>query len=179
MRNRTHALTGALSLAALAVQITVGFDRAQAGDAPDLIFRESTKFRLLTPNDKLATYAIDDPLVAGVACYYTVSEKGGLAGTLGLAEQTSDISLACRQYGPITFKEKFSQGDTAFSERRSLLFKHMQIVRGCDAPRNVLVYMVYSDKLIEGSPKNSTSTVAIQPWGGTDSPPRCADFLKN
>ena len=150
---------------------------ARAGDDPDLIFRESTKFRLFTPNDKLATYAIDDPSVDGVACYYTLPEKGGVAGTLGLAEQTSDVSLACRQYGPVAFKGRFPQGETVFAARRSILFKHMQIVRGCDEKRNVLVYMAYTDKLIEGSPKNSTSTVAITPWGGTATPPRCGDNL--
>ena len=151
---------------------------AFADDSPDLIFRESTKFRLFTPNDKLATYAIDDPLVDGVACYYTEPEKGGLKGAFGLATETSDVSLACRQYGAIKFKGKFAQGDTAFSESRSLFFKHLQIVRGCDAKRNVLVYMVYSDKLIDGSPKNSTSTVPVQPWGGAGDTPRCGDFLK-
>jgi CreA protein len=149
---------------------------ALAQDAPDLIFRKSTVFKLLTPNDKLATYAIDDPVVTGVACHYTVAEKGGLKGAFGVAEETSDVSLACRQYGPIAFKQKFEQGDVVFSERRSLIFKKMQIVRGCDAKRNVLVYMVYSDRLIEGSPKNSTSTVPIMPWGATE-PAKCADWL--
>ena len=113
----------------------------------------------------------------GVACHYTVPEKGGLAGAFGVAEQVSDISLACRQYGPIKFKNKFAQGDVVFRERRSLIFKRMQIVRGCDAKRNVLVYMVYSDKLIDGSPKNSTSTVPVMPWGSNDAP-KCGDFLK-
>jgi len=151
---------------------------AAAADDPDLIFRKSTVFNLLTPNDKLATYGIDDPLVEGVACHYTVPEKGGLAGVFGVAEQVSDISLACRQYGPIKFKEKFEQGDVVFRERRSLIFKKMQIVRGCDVKRNILIYMVYSDKLIEGSPKNSTSTVPIEPWGGATEAQRCADWLK-
>ena len=146
-------------------------------DGPDLIFRKSTTFKLLSPNDKLGTYAIDDPAVEGVACNFTVAEKGGFAGLLGLAEQTSDVSLACRQYGPVKFKEKFEQGDVVFSERRSFFFKKMQIVRGCDAKRNMLVYMVYSDKLLDGSPKNSTSAVALMPWGATGEPPRCAAFL--
>ena len=107
------------------------------------------------------------------------SGKRRLSGALGLAEQTSDISLACRQYGPIKFKEKFSQGDVVFSERRSIFFKKMQIVRGCDTRRNILVYMTYSDKLIEGSPKNSTSTVPIQPWGGGEGDvQKCADFVR-
>ncbi|MFY9658594.1 MAG: CreA family protein [Methylocystis sp.] len=146
-------------------------------DGPDLIFRESTDFKLLTPNDKLATYGIDDPLVEGVVCYYTEQEKGGVSGTLGLAENTSDVSLACRQYAPIKFNAKITQGDEVFSERRSLLFKRMHIVRGCDAKRNVLVYMAYSDKIVEGSPENSTSAVPILPWG-SDAPPRCSDFVK-
>ncbi len=149
---------------------------AVAADGPDLIFRKSTVFKLLTPNDKLATYAIDDPVVEGVACHYTVPERGGIAGMFGVAEEVSDVSLACRQYGPIKFKEKFDQGDVVFSERRSLVFKKMQIVRGCDAKRNVLVYMVYSDRLIEGSPKNSTSTVPIMPWGSGEAQ-KCSAFL--
>jgi CreA protein len=150
-----------------------------AADGPDLIFRKSTVFHFFTPDDKLATYAIDDPSVDGVACYFTVPEKGGVAGTLGLAEQVSDISLACRQYAPIKFTEKFSQGDVVFRERRSLIFKKMQIVRGCDEKRNVLVYMVYSDKLIEGSPKNSTSSVPIQPWGVSTDVAKCADWVND
>lgn len=145
--------------------------------SPDLIFKKSTVFRLLTPDDKLATYAIDDPDIDGVACHYTVPERGGVAGGLGLAEEVSDISLACRQVGPVKFKAKFEQGDVMFRQSRSLLFKRMQIVRGCDEKRNVLVYLVYSDKLIDGSPKNSTSSVPIMPWGMAEAP-RCKDWLK-
>ena len=153
---------------------------ANAGPSdPDLIFRKSTTFKLLTPNDKLAVYGIDDPIVDGIACHYTIPEKGGLSGALGLAEQTSDISLACNQYGPIKFKAKFSQGDVVFSESRSIFFKKMQIVRGCDTKRNMLVYMTYSDKLVEGSPKNSTSSVPVEPWGlGTTDVQKCSDFLR-
>jgi CreA protein len=151
---------------------------AESGE-PDLIFRKSTTFKLLTPNDKLAVYGVDDPAIEGIACHYTASEKGGLTGALGLAEETSDVSLACRQYGPIKFKEKFEQGDVVFRERRSLLFKKMQIVRGCDPKRNILIYMVYTDKLVEGSPKNSTSSVPIQPWGGASGDvQKCADYLR-
>jgi len=150
---------------------------ASAAEQPDLIFRKSTVFKLLTPNDKLATYAIDDPEVEGVACHFTVPERGGISGWLGVAEQVSDISLACRQVGPIHFKQKFAQGEEMFRRRRSILFKKMQIVRGCDVKRNVLVYVVYSDKLIEGSPKNSTSSVPIMPWG-SEPPQRCADWVE-
>lgn len=159
-----------LSVAAMTSQISTA-------QAQELIFKKSTKFKLLTPNHKLATYAIDDPIVDGVACHYTVPEKGGIKGMLGLAEETSDVSLACRQFGPIKFKKKFDQGSVVFRQRRSIIFKKMQIVRGCDKTRNVLVYMVYSDKVIEGSPKNSTSTVPIMPWPGQDGPAKCADYI--
>jgi CreA protein len=159
----------ALSLSAMAT--------VQAADEPDLIFRRSTVFKLLSPDDKLATYGLDDPDVEGVACHFTVPEKGGYKGWLGLAEQVSDISLSCRQIGPIRFKAKFEQGEDMFRQRRSLFFKKMQIVRGCDVKRNVLVYMVYSDRLIDGSPKNSTASVPIMPWGAADSIQKCGDFL--
>ena len=148
-----------------------------ADDDPELIFKKSTVFRLLSPDAKLAVYAIDDPLVEGVACHFTLPEVGGWKGWAGLAEETSDASISCRQIGPIHFKGKFEQGAEAFRERRSLFFKKVQIVRGCDARRNVLVYLIYTDRLIEGSPKNSTSTVPLMPWGDT-APPRCGDYLE-
>jgi CreA protein len=151
---------------------------AQSADEPDLIFKRSTVFKWLTPNDKLATYGLDDPEVDGVACHFTVPERGGLKGWIGIAEEVSDISLSCRQVGPIRFKQKFAQGEDVFRKRRSLFFKKMQIVRGCDVKRNVLVYMVYSDRLIEGSPKNSTSSVPIMPWGNDPVVARCVDWIE-
>jgi CreA protein len=151
---------------------------AQASDDPELIFKKTTVWRMLSPDAKLATYAIDDPLVDGVACHFTIPEIGGWAGWAGFAEERSETSLSCRQVGPISFKGKFEQGDEVYRKRRSLFFKKMQIVRGCDAKRNVLVYLSYTDKLIEGSPQNSTSTVPIMPWG-TIPAPKCSDFLSN
>ncbi|MDO9414425.1 MAG: CreA family protein [Pseudolabrys sp.] len=150
---------------------------AHAADEPDSIFKKSTVFKWLTPNDKLATYGLDDPQVEGVACHFTVPERGGFKGWIGVAEEVSDISLSCRQIGPIKFKQKFEQGEDVFRQRRSLFFKKMQIVRGCDVKRNVLVYMVYSDRIIEGSPKNSTSSVPVMPWGGQGEVQKCADFV--
>jgi CreA protein len=150
----------------------------RAADEPDRIMSKSTVWRPLTPDDKLVVYGVDDPAVDGVACHYTAPERGGIKGGLGLAEEVSDISLACRQVGPVHFKEKFEQGAIVFTERRSLIFKRMRIVRGCDEKRNTLVYLVYSDRPIEGSPKNSTSTVPIMPWGNDPAPaPRCADWV--
>jgi CreA protein len=167
----------AFSTMMLSLAAAVLASPAQAADEPDLIFKKSTVFHWVSPNDKLATYGLDDPSVEGVACHFTAPERGGFKGWIGVAEEVSDISLACRQVGPVRFKEKFSQGEDVFRQRRSLFFKKMQIVRGCDVKRNVLVYVVYSDRLIEGSPKNSTSTVPIMPWG-TDTPPKCADWLE-
>jgi CreA protein len=177
-RNLALTMSLAISLAVLALT-ALQAGPAVAADEPDLIFRRSTVFKWLSPNDKLATYGIDDPEVEGVACHFTLPEKGGFKGWLGLAEEVSDISLACRQIGPIRFKGKSSQGDDIFRQRRSLFFKKMQIVRGCDTKRNVLVYMVYSDRLIEGSPKNSTTSVPIMPWGAADAAvQKCGEFVQ-
>ena len=150
--------------------------RAQSDD-PELIFKKTTVWRMLSPDAKLATYVLDDPDIEGVSCYFTVPEVGGWAGWAGFAEERSETSLACRQTGPVKIKATFEQGYQMYRQRRSLFFKKMQIVRGCDPQRNVLVYLAYTDRLIEGSPQNSTSTVPIMPWG--DAPaPKCGDFLK-
>jgi CreA protein len=149
---------------------------AQAADDPELIFKKNTVFHLLSPDAKLGTYVIDDPQVEGVACYFTVPEQGGWTGWAGFAEQRSETSIACRQVGAVKINAKFQQGEDIYQQRRSLFFKTMHIVRGCDAKRNVLVYLSYTDKLIDGSPQNSTSTVPLMPWG-TDAAPKCGDFL--
>jgi CreA protein len=150
--------------------------KADNSDDPELIFKKNTVFHLLSPDAKLATYVIDDPAIDGVACYFTVPEQGGWTGWAGFAEQRSETSLACRQVGPVKIKAKFQQGDNIYEQRRSLFFKTMHIVRGCDPKRNVLVYLSYTDKLIDGSPQNSTSTVPIMPWGAEDAP-KCGDSL--
>ena len=140
--------------------------------AADEIGSVDTTFQWLGPNHKIVIEAFDDPKIAGVTCYVSRSRTGGIKGGLGLAEDTSDTAIACRQVGPITLKEKFKDGEEVFTERRSLLFKKMRVVRFLDQPRNTLVYLVYSDKLVEGSPKNSLSAVAMMPWAGT--PPKAA-----
>jgi CreA protein len=173
--NRRFVRAGAGVLLAFAAMLSAA--PVRAAEEPDVIFKRSTVFKWLTPNDKLATYGLDDPEVEGVACHFTVPERGGFKGWIGVAEEVSDISLACRQIGPIRFKKKFEQGEDVFRARRSLFFKKMQIVRGCDVKRNVLVYMVYSDRIIEGSPKNSTSSVPIMPWGASDQIQKCGDFV--
>lgn len=124
-----------------------------------------TVFKLIGRNHKIVIEAFDDPKVAGVTCFLSRAKKGGISGTLGLAEDPSDASIACRQVGKVTFKKDIKNGEEVFSKRTSLVFKRIQVVRFHDKKRNVLVYLVYSDKVIEGSPQNSISAVPIMPWG--------------
>jgi CreA protein len=124
----------------------------------------STRFRWLGPNDKIVIDAFDDPKVQGVACHICRAQTGGIKGELGVAEDTSDASIACRQIGPIKIIGELKDGERVFDERRSLVFKKLQVVRFFDRDRNVLVYVAYSDRIIEGSPKNSISTVPIMGW---------------
>jgi CreA protein len=124
----------------------------------------STKFRLFGPNDKIVVDGFDDPKVEGVACHISRAQTGGMKGGLGVAEDTSDASIARRQVGPIKITSEFKDGERVFDERRSFLFKTLQVVRFFDRKRNVLVYVAYSDRIIEGSPKNSISSVPSMGW---------------
>ncbi|HSQ08007.1 MAG TPA: CreA family protein [Chromatiaceae bacterium] len=137
----------------------------------DEIGTVATKFRLLTPNDKILVEAFDDDAVPGVACYVSRAKTGGLSGAVGVAEDTSDASIDCRQIGPVRLPEEVrsgkADGEEVFKRRTSLLFKSLQVVRFYDPKRNALVYLAYSDRIIEGSPKNSISAVPILSWPGS------------
>jgi CreA protein len=126
----------------------------------------STVFKFIGPNHKIVVDAYDDPKVGGVACYLSRARTGGVKGALGIAEDKSDASVACRQVGEIRFNGKLPQQEEVFNERSSILFKRVRVVRMVDVKRNALVYMVYSDRLIEGSPQNSVTAVPI-PAGQT------------
>ena len=128
----------------------------------------STHFRLFGPNDKIVIDGFDDPKVQGVACHISRAQTGGMKGELGAAEDTSDAGIACRQVGPIKILGELKDGERVFDEHRSLLFKKLQVVRFFDRERNVLVYVAYSDRIIEGSPKNSISTVPIMGWSAPE-----------
>ena len=146
-----------LLVLAFAVWIWSRPDRGTTGQV-------STRFRLLGPNDRIAVDGFDDPKVQGVACHISRAVTGGIKGALGVAEDTSDVSIACRQIGPIHISGHLEDGETVFDERRSLLFKQLHVVRFFDHARNVLVYVSYSDRVIQGSPKNSISSVPIMGW---------------
>ena len=114
-------------------------------------------------SDKIVIEAFDDPKVAGVTCYLSNAQKGGLSGAVGLAEDPSEASIACRAVGntPARIVTQFAQGEDVFTQARSPLFKRMRVVRFYDSKRNVVNYLSYTDKLVDGSPKNSLSVVPL------------------
>lgn len=132
----------------------------------DSIGSVDTKFNLLSPDDSIQIEVFEDPEIEGVACYLSRAQKGGYRGLVGIAEDTSDASIDCRQVGPVVITSSLESGEEVFNERRSLIFKRLKVVRFCDTPRNTIVYLVYSERVIEGSPKNSVSAVPITRWAG-------------
>jgi len=120
-----------------------------------------TVFKLLGPDHKIVVDAHDDPKVGGVTCYVSRAKTGGIKGGLGLAEDKSEASIDCKQVGPLTFAGPLAEKEEIFTERISLVFKKIRVVRMVDRKRNALVYLTYSDRLIEGSPQNSVTAIAV------------------
>jgi len=141
-----------LALALLASSFAVHAERVGEVD---------TVFKLIGPDHKIVVDAYDDPEVKGVTCYVSRAKTGGIKGALGLAEDKAEASIACRQTGPISFPKPLKQQDEMFNERISLVFKRLRVVRMVDAARNTLVYLTYSDRVIEGSPQNSVTAVPV------------------
>ncbi|MFT5486101.1 MAG: CreA protein [Paracoccaceae bacterium] len=152
----------------LPIAMLATFTAFSAAAVAEEIGHVDTAFKLLGRNHQVTVEAFDDPKVSGVTCFISMARKGGLTGTLGIAEETSDASIACRQVGPIAFVEAIEgddEGEEVFKKRQSIFFKRLNVVRFLDPKRNTLVYLAYSDKLIDGSPQNSVSAVAMMPWG--------------
>jgi len=120
-----------------------------------------TAFQWIGPDHKIVVEAYDDPKVAGITCYVSRAKTGGIKGALGIAEDKSDASIACRQVGPVAIRQPLPQQEEVFNERLSLLFKRLRIVRMVDRARNTLVYLTYSDRLVDGSPQNAVTAVAV------------------
>lgn len=129
--------------------------------AADAVGEVDTVFKFIGPDHKIVVDAYDDPKVGGVTCYVSRAKTGGISGGLGLAEDKSEASIACRQTGPIAFAKPLPRQEEAFNERSSLIFKKLRVVRMVDAKRNTLVYLTYSDRVIEGSQQNSVSAVPV------------------
>ena len=143
-----------LAIAALLLSATVGVRAESIGEV-------DTVFKLIGPDHKIVVDAYDDPKVQGVSCYVSRAKTGGLKGAFGLAEDKSEASIACRQVGPISIAKPLPRQEEVFNERISLVFKKLRIVRMVDAKRNTLVYLSYSDRVIEGSPQNSVTAVPV------------------
>ncbi|MBI3347462.1 MAG: CreA family protein [Burkholderiales bacterium] len=120
-----------------------------------------TAFKLIGPDHKIVVDAYDDPKVQGVACYVSRAKTGGIKGAIGIAEDKAEASIACRQVGPVVIKQPLAHQEEVFNERISLVFKRLRIVRMVDQQRNTLVYLTYSDRLIDGSPQNSITAVPV------------------
>ena len=142
-----------VSLLALAFSVTV---QAESIGSVDIVFK------FIGPDHKIVVEAYDDPKVQGVTCYLSRSRTGGIKGALGVAEDRSEASIACRQVGPISIPKALPDQEEIFNERISLVFKKLRIVRMVDPKRNALVYLTYSDRLIEGSPQNSVTVVPVE-----------------
>lgn len=146
-----------LRAAALAVLLGLGLQAVHA----EPIGEVDTVFKFIGPDHKIVVDAYDDPKVRGVTCYVSRAKTGGIKGALGVAEDRAEASIACQQVGPIAFAGPMPVQEEMFSERISLVFKKLRVVRMIDARRNALVYMTYSDRVIEGSPQNSVTVVAV------------------
>ncbi len=144
-----------------ALALTVLMSLTWAAARAETIGEVDTVFKWIGPDHKIVVNAHDDPKVKGVACYVSRAKTGGIKGAVGLAEDRSEASIDCRQIGPISFAGPLPAQEEVFSERISLVFKKIRIVRMVDAPRNTLVYLTYSDRLIEGSPQNSVASVPV------------------
>ena len=131
-------------------------------NAAEPIGEVDTVFKLIGPDHKIVVEAYDDPEVEGVTCYVSRARTGGIKGGLGLAEDKAEASIACRQVGPISFAKPLKKQDEIFTERTSLVFKRLRVVRMVDAKRNALVYLTYSDRVIEGSPQNAVAVVPLR-----------------
>lgn len=142
--------------------LSVALAWAPLGAHAQKIGEVDTVFQWLGPDHKIVVEAYDDPKVPGVTCYVSRARTGGIKGALGLAEDRAEASIACRQVGPLGFKEPLPQQEDVFTERMSLLFKRLHVVRMVDVQRNTLVYLTYSDRVIEGSPQNSVTAVTVE-----------------
>ena len=148
-----------MSVLSLVAALSLFFVMTRAG--AQQVGEVSTVFNLLSPNHKIVVDAHDDPKVGGVTCYVSRAKTGGYKGALGLAEDKSEASIACRQTGPITFAKPLEQQEEVLNERISLVFKKIRVIRMVDTARNTLVYLTYSDRVIEGSPQNSVTAVPV------------------
>ena len=141
------------------LMLSLALAASAAGAEP--IGEVDTVFKLIGPDHKIVVDAYDDPKVPGITCYVARAKTGGIKGAIGIAEDKAEASIACRQTGPIAFAAPLAMQEEVLTERQSILFKRLRVVRMVDKARNALVYLTYSDRVIEGSPKNSVTVVPV------------------
>jgi len=134
---------------------------ASAAAGAETVGDVDTAFKLIGPDHKIVVDAYDDPRVNGVTCYVSRAKTGGVSGALGLAEDKAEASIACRQVGPVSFTGPLPKREEVYAERQSILFKRLRVVRMVDPKRNTLIYLTYSDKLVDGSPQNAVTAVPV------------------
>ena len=111
-----------LLLAAIAVLLSASAVRAQTR-----INSINTNFRWLGPDDRIVVERYDDPRVGNVSCYMSRAETGGIKGGLGVAEDPSRFSIACRAVGPVTLPSHLPHSEVIGFASASLFFKSFQI----------------------------------------------------
>src|ERR1700693_4229610 len=150
-----------------AVLVVIGSAAAltSCGPKPHRVGSVNTEFKLIGPDHKIVIESYDDPKIDGITVFISKSQTGGIKGALGVAEDTSNASVAVRQTGPIKVKETCENGEDAFTEKRSVLFKRLHVSRFWDASHKSFVYVVWTDRFINGSPQNSISAVVAGGWG--------------
>jgi len=142
------------ALGAMVAMLTIAAHAESIGEV-------DTVFKWIGPDHKIVVDAYDDPGVGGVTCYLSRAKTGGIKGAVGVAEDLAEASIACRQVGVISFPKALPVQEEMFSEHISLVFKKLRVVRMIDVKRNTLVYLTYSDRIIQGSPQNSITAVAV------------------
>ncbi|HOA92988.1 MAG TPA: CreA family protein [Quisquiliibacterium sp.] len=160
-RHTSTTRAGPAAPAARALAITALLLGTACTAGAESVGEVDTVFKLIGPDHKIVVDAHDDPKVAGVTCYVSRAKTGGIKGAVGLAEDRSEASIACRQVGPISFARPLPMQEEMFNERTSLVFKRLRVVRMVDPKRNTLVYLTYSERVIEGSPQNSVTAVPV------------------
>lgn len=162
LRSSTPPWHRRVAHAACATAIALTATLAATTASAETLGEVDTNFRWLGKDDRIVVEAFDDPKAIGITCFVSRARTGGVKGTIGVAEDTSDASIACRQVADtVRIEQKLPAQEEVFSQRASLVFKRIHVVRVVDRKRNALVYLTYSDRIIEGSPKNSVTAVAL------------------
>ncbi|RAI60250.1 CreA family protein [Roseicella frigidaeris] len=169
MTTRRHPAPRAARLASLAVAAALLLGTAAAARAQETkeIGHVNTALTNLglTRSHQIVIERFDDPKVPGISCYIAQARTGGVKGMVGLAEDPARFALSCTATGTVSVSEaarKSEKGERVYESATSLFFKETRVHRFLDEERNVVVYMAWSTKLVDGSPYNAVAVVPIR-----------------